>query len=1117
MISSFVKSAKKKIDRHGDGSASHDGKRPIEPLLHLSYKRLRKTTPEQLERYSNDDLEALPLERLQLLHADVLSRLNPRVLAQLPGHVIARLSRDAQLRLSPRDLAKMPIDDLATVDSDVLVNALPAIHREDLRSPKLKEAIYRIGNQRLQQLPRDVIKNLPIAVPAPDTQLPIQKHGISMHPLDKGLPSIPQLTQDFGISTEYLDSHLEQQQQQQQPRVMSLTAHYNNNNHNTANIDQSAFPSQVDQSYPGPPSPTHTFPGGRSSPNAVKSFPPAQATAYPPRASDNRPSPRRNSSVSRGSYSRARSSSRGPRPDPDREYHAYTPGPVAVAEWAPPKCSELPRGRDVSEMGLPPPPLRSNSRLDDLQLSDREVIKTAESWNDHPRPREIPPQRETPKASRESMVKEDSRSISPISTSTSSSPEVASFAERQRAHAAQGQQVQTTSSTSAKDDAAAVADSNYKHQVIQDHTISELKAERDGLTTQLIDQLIDVTADHKALLNRLEKYLQSKRSSKTTSKHTGDLADVVINYCEELCEEHDKVCKSNADWKDTYLREKKRREEVEDMLAEKSRRLRDAEDDLLGLRTRLDEYMKRNTELQTQEISLRNEKERLERDKTALERQFETQKAHSNAAIESIKRQHEADMTQLRQAAADHDSSMRSQKEHYEALLLSQKDGYARKMEEQRLYYQGRIDSLNTKLADQAQAHQVELAQATQELKDAMSALRSTHQQELNRLETESNEQISALQTAHNQEIATKQKKHDQKVQRLNKEHARNVVDLREKVQSLENDLVMGSNDDFRPATDDSLKMQYGQLKLCINMVTEPNNLGISGVPRNLGKLDPTRFLEREGKNQLRFLLRSVVWQKIVEGFFSEPFGFGALGSKGEGREVLRKVVDGWRGLCGYGDGALSNGKTASRSTTATTDADMLTPFYHSRDANKWRSATFQSILMAVAPPSSSMSGNKSNSRKGQQQAPSPSGTPGPPEHAASTLYQTNINQVQAQIVALLSSICSEPLSPEIQSKVSELARQAGELALQFGAQRAQLGLEVPKRGEQVKIGTESGWVDCEDGDSFGGRRGVEVEVDLCVSPKVYRIGDMDGRNMGDKKGAKVKDIVAGEVYPRRS
>lgn len=204
---------------------------------------------------------------------------------------------------------------------------------------------------------------------------------------------------------------------------------------------------------------------------------------------------------------------------------------------------------------------------------------------------------------------------------------------------------------------------------------------------------------------------------------------------------------------------------------------------------------------------------------------------------------------------------------------------------------------------------------------------------------------------------------------------------------------------------------------------------------------------------------------------------------------------------------------TGSKSAT---DNDLLAPFFYSREANKWRSATFQSILMAVAPPSSSMSGNKANARKAQQQAPSPSGTPGPPEHPTTTPYWANINQVQTQIVALLSSICSEPLSPEIQSKVSELARQAGELALQFGAQRAQLALEVPKRGEQVKIGTESGWVDCEDGDSFGGRRGVEVEVDLCVSPKVYRVGDMDGRNM-DRKTAKVKAIVAGEVYPRRS
>ncbi|KAK3345746.1 hypothetical protein B0H65DRAFT_212984 [Neurospora tetraspora] len=1083
-FSAAIRGVKKKIDpgRYDDGHTKRTSTN--EPLTHLPVKTLSKLTPEELRNYPNDQLERLELDRLQVLPGETLSRLNPDVLARLPSKTISRLTPEALVQLPAAVLAELSNHFLSAAPPEVLFRALPALDSDDLR--KLKKAIHRIGHERLRQLPPDVIRRLPIPdidVPAPESpQLPIQKHDISIHRLDKGLPAIPQSTHDFGMSTEYLDSRYEQQS-----GVMSFSAHYN-----TANIDPSAFPSSADRSYASPPSPTHTY-TGRSSPAAVKSLATVHTTTYPPKTSDHRPphAPRRNSSVSRGSHTRARSSSRGPKPDREREYQAYTsacPRPVTVAEYGPTKVSELPR--DVSELGFPTAPPRLSSHIDDLSPS--EIIRRAETWKEEHR--EIP-RKETPRESREIIPKEDPRSMSPTSTSTSSSPEVASFAERERA--AQGHMI-----SSANDDAG----SNYKDRVIKDHTISELKMERDNLN----NQLINAKAKNIALLDRLDKYLERKSPSK---KHTGDAIDVVIAYCEELCDGHSKIAKANKDWEDTWLREKKHRQEVEDQLEEKSRRLRVAEDNLLGLQSKVNEYSQRATELETQESSLRNDLGRLERENKELHKRCENQKAHSDAVIKKIQHEHESNVAQLRQTAADHDSQMRSQQDHHESEVRAQKEYYAQEMQKQRVYYEGQVNSLHQQLADQSQSHQTQLAQATKDLQDTITNLHSQHQQELNRMETAFNENVAALQTTHNQQIAAQQKKHEQDIQRLNKKHARNVVDLREKVQSLENDLV-GNNDDFRPATDDSLKIQYRQLKLCIDMVTEPINLGISGVPRNLGKLDPTRFLEREGKNQLRFLLRSVVWQKIVEGFFSEPFGFGALG-RGEGREVLRGVVEGWRGLCGYDDGSLSNGKTASRSTT--TDTDLLTPFFHSREANKWRSATFQSILMAVAPPSSSMSGNKSNSRKGQQQAPSPSSTPGPPEHPIATPYYANINQVQSQIVALLSSICSETLSPEIQSKVSELARQAGELALQFGAQRAQLGLEVPKRGEQVKIGTESGWVDCEDGDSFGGRRGVEVEVDLCVSPKVYRVGDMDGRNMGDRKGAKVKAIVAGEVYPRRS
>lgn len=845
------KSARKKTDRDGNGSGSHDGKHhSIDVLLRHDLKQLSKLRAEQLEGYLKEDLESLPLDRRQVLPAEVLSTLNPRALNQLPGKTIAKLSTAAQITLSPRALAEIPISSLATIDSEVLFRALPVLGSDDLRV--LKKAIHQIGHDKLRQLPPDVIRRLPFELPSEPLQLPLQWRESSMISPKKSLPPDPPQTSthSLGVPSEYLYSDARHDQPSyEQPSVVRPNAHYN-----PANVDTSIFSSSAARSYTSPPSPAHTVPG-RSSPNTVRSSATVQATAYPPRASDHRPSyaPRRNSSVSRGSHIRTRSSSRGPKPDRNQEYQAYTPGSV--------KFADLPR--DVSELGPSTPPPRSSSRLDDLSVSEH--IKRAESWND--KSQEFP-RTEAPRESREIIPKEDSRSMSPTSTSRSSSPDVASFAKR-KLRAAQG-----NTSSSANDD----ADSNYKHQVIQDHTISELKAENKRLN----DQLIDVKADHKALLNRLTKYLDDKGYSK---RHTGDPIGVVIAYCDELCKERKKIAKENKDWEDDYLREKMRRQEVEDLVDKKSRQLRAAEDDL-----------------EARESSLRNELSRLERENKELHKRCENQKVFSEAAIKRIQRENEDNVAPLRQIAADHVSQMRAQKEEH-----------AQKMQDQRIYYEGQVESLRQQLADQSQSHETQLAQATKDLQDTITNLRSQHTEELNRMESAFSEQFAGLQTAHSQQIAAQQKKHEQDIQRLNKKHARNVVDLREKVQSLENDLV-GNNDDFRPATDDSLKIQYRQLKLCIDMVTEPINLGISGVPRNLGKLDPTRFLEREGKNQLRFLLRSVVWQKIVEGFFSEPFGFGALG-KGEGREVLRGVVEGWRGLCGYDDGSLSNGKTGKSNT----------------------------------------------------------------------------------------------------------------------------------------------------------------------------------------------------------
>lgn len=160
--------------------------------------------------------------------------------------------------------------------------------------------------------------------------------------------------------------------------------------------------------------------------------------------------------------------------------------------------------------------------------------------------------------------------------------------------------------------------------------------------------------------------------------------------------------------------------------------------------------------------------------------------------------------------------------------------------------------------------------------------------------------------------------------------------------------------------------------------------------------------------------------------------------------------------------------------------------FRTNKEANKWRSATFQSILMAVSP-------------KGQKKNQAANGPLVKP-------FADNRRKVHDDILGVLNQVCNNQVQPEIAEKIVEIVQLAGELALEFGSQRAELALGTPAKGDSVTIGPE--FVDCEDGET---ELGKTKEVELLVLPKLFRVGD--GRN--DLKTRKI--IVPGEIYPRRS
>lgn len=211
------------------------------------------------------------------------------------------------------------------------------------------------------------------------------------------------------------------------------------------------------------------------------------------------------------------------------------------------------------------------------------------------------------------------------------------------------------------------------------------------------------------------------------------------------------------------------------------------------------------------------------------------------------------------------------------------------------------IGKLNDNIKTMKIRREDELRRINQDHNNAVEGINAQHQYDLNKqqvdFDTQHKQDAWTLQNHidhYDRMLHDRQTAHEQEMQR--KEH-----ECMQRIASLEADLLDNS-DDFRPATDDVLKVKYRKLKLLIDTITDPFNLGVSGVTHLSHRLDPSNFLSREGNKYLRFLLRSIIWSIVMDGFFSLPFGFGALGPTG-GRQQLLDVYRAWLRLYSAGNG----------------------------------------------------------------------------------------------------------------------------------------------------------------------------------------------------------------------
>ncbi|KAK1758846.1 hypothetical protein QBC47DRAFT_96388 [Echria macrotheca] len=448
---------------------------------------------------------------------------------------------------------------------------------------------------------------------------------------------------------------------------------------------------------------------------------------------------------------------------------------------------------------------------------------------------------------------------------------------------------------------------------------------------------------------------------------------------------------------------------------------------------------------------------------TALRRELTKTKGKWNAQVEDLQRrlqqtkaEHEDELRKLRQAHSDEMAQVAAEtsklKKDIERLRqarsASQQDHNASKQ----AVLQEKAE-LETKLARELESYKAEITRVSRE-RDAA----------LQRGDAEHRGRLESLIATHRAEVGQLQNV----IRREREEHRRALTAYR----------VSNAETTNQPAEADLTK-KFTDLKLAVEMVTAPFNLGRLSkvrIPRG-SRLDPTRFLERESNVQgaTGFLLQSAVWGLVVDGFFSAPCGFGAFGAAG-GKALLMELFDAWLRLFSRG----SNGDTGPLP-----EEPDLECFKTDKEANKWRSATFHSILSSMLR------------RARQPPAEGDDSQPG-----LLTPYAANQNRVREGILDILREVTNGQLLEDIEDEVGKIARLGAELALEVGVHRGFIEIRLPERGSIVEIGSH--YVDCHDGDAA---RGTEEQVDLAICPRFSMTADGSRRE---------KTMHPARIYPRR-
>jgi len=283
-----------------------------------------------------------------------------------------------------------------------------------------------------------------------------------------------------------------------------------------------------------------------------------------------------------------------------------------------------------------------------------------------------------------------------------------------------------------------------------------------------------------------------------------------------------------------------------------------------------------------------------------------------NAEIEKLKKD-KSQLTRERENASSQIGDLSAQVRDLNHQLSTIEANHASKVQkietQNKNYVRAQITAMNDHIAQLKGTHAIELAGKEDQIgrlnADHRMALVEKDQHYLRLVEDErkklaaKDQEISHITDVYNRKLAARdantaelandyekkmaevQGSVDQKIEQATKKNLESIGKLKKQIASYNKDDYVLINDTSFTRSFEALVQDVIQLAA---QIQQPATIDFDP------SLDPTGCLDRNA-GQIGWIwprfVRSLCWNILLRGFFSLPFGFGALGSKGEGFRLL--------------------------------------------------------------------------------------------------------------------------------------------------------------------------------------------------------------------------------------